>query len=280
MYNAASLQEKWAPLLNCEGLDSIKDNHRRAVTAILLENQERALREERGFLQETPTMSGGTGGFGGGTYGTAAAAGPVAGFDPVLISLIRRSMPQLIAYDICGVQPMTGPTGLIFAMRTNYGTNRSGTEGFFNEPDSRFSGQDDGFDIAASDYTAQASVGIATTAAQTGSNPAVLNDASAGTYNVGQAMPTSNSEALGDAAGNMFNEMNFSIEKVTVAAKSRALKAEYSLELAQDLKAIHGLDAEAELANILSTEILAEINREVVRTIYQIAEPGAQANHA
>ena len=280
MYNAASLQEKWAPLLNCEGLDSIKDNHRRAVTAILLENQERALREERGFLQETPTMSVGTGGFAGGTYGTAAAAGPVAGFDPVLISLIRRSMPQLIAYDICGVQPMTGPTGLIFAMRTNYGTNRSGTEGFFNEPDSRFSGQDDGFDIAASDYTAQASVGIATTAAQTGSNPAVLNDASAGTYNVGQAMPTSNSEALGDAAGNMFNEMNFSIEKVTVAAKSRALKAEYSLELAQDLKAIHGLDAEAELANILSTEILAEINREVVRTIYQIAEPGAQANVA
>ena len=280
MYNAASLQEKWAPLLNCEGLDSIKDTHRRAVTAILLENQERALREERGFLQETPTMSGGTGGFGGGTYGTAAAAGPVAGFDPVLISLIRRSMPQLIAYDICGVQPMTGPTGLIFAMRTNDGTNRSGTEGFFNEPDSRFSGQDDGFDIAASDYTAQASVGIATTAAQTGSNPAVLNDASAGTYNVGQGMPTSNSEALGDAAGNMFNEMNFSIEKVTVAAKSRALKAEYSLELAQDLKAIHGLDAEAELANILSTEILAEINREVVRTIYQIAEPGAQANVA
>ena len=280
MYNAASLQEKWAPLLNCEGLDSIKDNHRRAVTAILLENQERALREERGFLQETPTMSVGTGGFAGGTYGTAAAAGPVAGFDPVLISLIRRSMPQLIAYDICGVQPMTGPTGLIFAMRTNYGTNRSGTEAFFNEPDSRFSGQDAGFDITASDYTAQASVGIATTAAQTGSNPAVLNDASAGTYNVGQAMPTSNSEALGDAAGNMFNEMNFSIEKVTVAAKSRALKAEYSLELAQDLKAIHGLDAEAELANILSTEILAEINREVVRTIYQIAEPGAQANVA
>jgi len=280
MYNAAHLQEKWAPLLNCEGLDSIKDNHRRAVTAILLENQERALREEKGFLSETPTMSGGTGGFGGGTYGTAAAAGPVAGFDPVLISLIRRSMPQLIAYDICGVQPMTGPTGLIFAMRTNYGTNRSGTEAFFNEADSRFSGQDDGFDIAASDYTAAASVGIATTAAQTGSNPAVLNDSSAGTYNNGQGMPTSNSEALGDAAGNLFNEMNFSIEKVTVAAKSRALKAEYSLELAQDLKAIHGLDAEAELANILSTEILAEINREVVRTIYQIAEPGAQANVA
>ena len=281
MYNAEHLQEKWAPLLNCEGLDPIKDAHRRGVTAILLENQERALREDRGFLSEAPTNATGTGGFGGGTYGTAAASGPVAGFDPVLISLIRRSMPQLIAYDICGVQPMTGPTGLIFAMRTRYGTNRTtGTEGFFNEPDSRFSGQDANFDITASDYTAQASVGIATTAAQTGSNPAVLNDASAGTYNVGQAMATADSEALGDTANNAFNEMNFSIEKVTVAAKSRALKANYSLELAQDLKAIHGLDAEAELANILSTEILAEINREVVRTVYQIAEAGAQANTA
>jgi len=281
MYNAEYLQEKWSPLLNCEGLDPIKDSHRRGVTAILLENQERSLREERGFLSEAPTHVAGTGGFGGGTYGTAAASGPVAGFDPVLISLIRRSMPQLIAYDICGVQPMTGPTGLIFAMRTRYGTNRTaGTEAFFNEADSRFSGQDANFDIAASDYTAQASVGIATTAAQTGSNPAVLNDASPGTYNVGQAMATTDAEALGDTANNFFNEMNFSIEKVTVAAKSRALKAEYSLELAQDLKAIHGLDAEAELANILSTEILAEINREVVRTVYQIAEAGAQANTA
>jgi hypothetical protein len=281
MYNAEYLQEKWSPLLNCEGLDPIKDSHRRGVTAILLENQERALREERGFLSEAPTHSAGTGGFGGGTYGTADASGPVAGFDPVLISLIRRSMPQLLAYDICGVQPMTGPTGLIFAMRTRYGTNRtSGTEGFFNEPDSRFSGQDANFDIAASDYTAQASVGIATTAAQTGSNPAVLNDSSPGAYNVGQAMATTDAEALGDTANNFFNEMNFSIEKVTVAAKSRALKAEYSLELAQDLKAVHGLDAEAELANILSTEILAEINREVVRTVYQIAEAGAQANTA
>jgi hypothetical protein len=280
MYNAEYLQEKWSPLLNCEGLDPIKDSHRRGVTAILLENQERALREERGFLSEAPTMAAGTGGFGGGTYGTAAAAGPVAGFDPVLISLIRRSMPQLLAYDICGVQPMTGPTGLIFAMRTRYGTNRtSGTEGFFNEPDSRFSGQDSDGSLLASDYTAQASVGIATTAAQTGSNPGLLNDASPGAYNVGQAMATTDAEALGDS-GQLFNEMNFSIEKVTVAAKSRALKAEYSLELAQDLKAVHGLDAEAELANILSTEILAEINREVVRTVYQIAEAGAQANTA
>ena len=280
MYNAEYLQEKWSPLLNCEGLDPIKDSHRRGVTAILLENQERALREERGFLSEAPTMAAGTGGFGGGTYGTAAATGPVAGFDPVLISLIRRSMPQLLAYDICGVQPMTGPTGLIFAMRTRYGTNRtSGTEGFFNEPDSRFSGQDSDGSLLASDYTAQASVGIATTAAQTGSNPGLLNDASPGAYNVGQAMATTDAEALGDS-GQLFNEMNFSIEKVTVAAKSRALKAEYSLELAQDLKAVHGLDAEAELANILSTEILAEINREVVRTVYQIAEAGAQANTA
>ena len=280
MYNAEYLQEKWSPLLNCEGLDPIKDSHRRGVTAILLENQERALLEERGFLSEAPTMATGTGGFGGGTYGTAAATGPVAGFDPVLISLIRRSMPQLLAYDICGVQPMTGPTGLIFAMRTRYGTNRtSGTEGFFNEPDSRFSGQDSDGSLLASDYTAQASVGIATTAAQTGSNPGLLNDASPGAYNVGQAMATTDAEALGDS-GQLFNEMNFSIEKVTVAAKSRALKAEYSLELAQDLKAVHGLDAEAELANILSTEILAEINREVVRTVYQIAEAGAQANTA
>jgi hypothetical protein len=280
MYNAEYLQEKWSPLLNCEGLDPIKDSHRRGVTAILLENQERALREERGFLSESPTMATGTGGFGGGTYGTADASGPVAGFDPVLISLIRRSMPQLLAYDICGVQPMTGPTGLIFAMRTRYGTNRtSGTEGFFNEPDSRFSGQDSDGSLLASDYTAQASVGIATTAAQTGSNPGLLNDAAPGTYNVGQAMATTDAEALGDS-GQLFNEMNFSIEKVTVAAKSRALKAEYSLELAQDLKAVHGLDAEAELANILSTEILAEINREVVRTVYQIAEAGAQANTA
>ena len=280
MYNAEYLQEKWSPLLNCEGLDPIKDSHRRGVTAILLENQERALREERGFLSEAPTMAAGTGGFGGGTYGTADASGPVAGFDPVLISLIRRSMPQLLAYDICGVQPMTGPTGLIFAMRTRYGTNRTaGTEGFFNEPDSRFSGQDSDGSLLASDYTAQASVGIATTAAQTGSNPGLLNDASPGTYNVGQAMATTDAEALGDS-GQLFNEMNFSIEKVTVTAKSRALKAEYSLELAQDLKAVHGLDAEAELANILSTEILAEINREVVRTVYQIAEAGAQANTA
>jgi hypothetical protein len=283
MYNSQHLQEKWAPLLNCEGLDSIKDSYKKSVTAILLENQEKFLREERGFISEaSPTMSAGTGGFGGGTYGTAAATGPVAGFDPVLISLIRRSMPQLIAYDICGVQPMTGPTGLIFAMRTRY-ANQSGTEAFFNEADTAFSGQNNRLSLNAG--FADANAGIGTTI-QRGSNPSILNDigvvAGIGStdYNVGGGMATGESESLGDATTNAFNEMAFSIEKVTVAAKSRALKAEYSLELAQDLKAIHGLDAEAELANILSTEILAEINREVVRTIYKIAEAGAQTNVA
>jgi hypothetical protein len=283
MYNSTHLQEKWSPLLDCEGLDPIKDSHRRGVTAILLENQERFLREERGILSETsPTMSAGTGGFGGGTYGTAAATGPVAGFDPVLISLIRRSMPQLIAYDICGVQPMTGPTGLIFAMRTRY-ANQSGTEAFFNEADSTFSGQNKQQTLNAGFADANAGIGTTT---QRGTNPAILNDvgvvAGIGStdYNVGGAMSTGESEALGDGNTNSFAEMAFSIEKVTVAAKSRALKAEYSLELAQDLKAIHGLDAEAELANILSTEILAEINREVVRTVYKIAEAGAQTNVA
>ena len=277
MYNSQHLQEKWAPLLNCEGLDTIKDSYKKSVTAILLENQERFLKEERGFLSEaSPTNSAGTGGF----SGTATATGPVAGFDPVLISLIRRSMPQLIAYDICGVQPMTGPTGLIFAMRTKY-NNQSGTEAFFNEADTAFSGQNDGLSLSGGFADPNAGIGTTT---QRGSNPAILNDSPVGvgstSYNVGGGMATGEAEALGDAAGNLFNEMAFSIEKVTVAAKSRALKAEYSLELAQDLKAIHGLDAEAELANILSTEILAEINREVVRTIYKIAEAGAQTNVA
>jgi len=263
MYNSQHLQEKWSPLLNCDGLDTIKDSYRRGVTAILLENQERFLREERGFISEaSPTMSGGTGGFS--NTGTGAVAtGPVAGFDPVLISLIRRSMPQLIAYDICGVQPMTGPTGLIFAMRTRY-TNQSGTESFFNEADTAFSGQNNRSSLSAGFADANAGIGTTT---QRGSNPSILNDiggvAGIGStdYNVGGGMATGESEALGDSGTNAFNEMAFSIEKVTVSAKSRALKAEYSLELAQDLKAIHGLDAEAELANILSTEILAEINR-------------------
>jgi hypothetical protein len=268
--NQEALQEKWAPLLDADGQDPIKDAHRRMVTAVLLENQEQTLKEEREFLSESPTNAAGTGGFGGG----ATATGPVAGFDPVLISLIRRSMPNLVAYDLAGVQPMNGPTGLIFAMRSRYKT-QSGTEALFDEADTAFSGQNEGFDFGGSN------VGMGTTG-QSGSNPAALNPNSGvngSTYSVGQGMTTAQAEDLG-TSGDAFNEMAFSIEKVTVTAKSRALKAEYSLELAQDLKAIHGLNAEAELANILSTEILAEINREVIRTIYKTAESGAQANVA
>jgi len=284
MFQSEHLQEKWAPLLNYEGLDSIKDSHRRAVTAVLLENQEKFLREQNAFsesgsfLTETPTVNTNTGanaGF------SANASSPVAGFDPVLISLIRRSMPNLVAYDLAGVQPMNGPTGLIFAMRSRY-TNQSGAEALYGEADTAFSGQDDGFDLT--DGWSNGNVGLGTTAQQ-GTNPSLLDPTTtssgdATTYNVGQGMRTDAAENLGNGDGNQFNEMAFSIEKVTVTAKSRALKAEYSLELAQDLKAIHGLNAEAELANILSTEILAEINREVIRTIYNVAEPGAQANVA
>jgi FlaG/FlaF family flagellin (archaellin) len=269
MFNAEHLQEKWAPLLDHSGLGEIKDSHRRMVTAVLLENQERTLREEREFLSEGPTNSGNAVGASGAFGGSASS--PVAGFDPVLISLIRRAMPNLVAYDLAGVQPMNGPTGLIFAMRSRY-TTQSGTEAFFNEADTRFSAQN-----AAGTLT---QTGIGTTAAQSGTNPSVLNDSPAGTYNLSGGMATGDSENLGTTSGGQFNEMAFSIEKVTVTAKSRALKAEYSLELAQDLKAIHGLNAEAELANILSTEILAEINREVIRTIYNVAKPGAQANVA
>ena len=267
MFNAEHLQEKWNPILEHNELDPIKDTYRKAVTSVLLENQEKFLKEERGLVTEAaPTNSLGGTGFSGGS----TATGPVAGFDPVLISLIRRSMPKLIAYDICGVQPMTGPTGLIFAMRSTTGTNRdinnSGVETFFNEVNSEHSSENSANGLASN--------------TQTGSNPGLLADG-AGQYTIGgQGMTTAQSEALGDGASNHFNEMGFSIEKVTVTAKSRALKAEYSLELAQDLKAVHGLDAESELANILSTEVLAEINREVVRTVYKIARPGAQNNTA
>ena len=282
MFQSEQLQEKWAPLLDYEGLDSIKDNHRRAVTAVLLENQEKFLREESAFnsginLMEAPTNSAGSNPAG--FSGSATETGPVAGFDPVLISLIRRSMPNLVAYDLAGVQPMSGPTGLIFAMRSRY-TNQSGDETFYNEVDSAFSGQDAGFDLTGGMSDVAAGMG---TTAQSGVNPAVLNpvgSASSTGYTVGQGMQTGDAENLDGTAGNAFNQMAFSIEKVTVTAKSRALKAEYSLELAQDLKAIHGLNAEAELANILSTEILAEINREVIRTIYKVAEQGAVSNTA
>jgi hypothetical protein len=245
------LVAKWGPILEHTNFASIKDDQRRSVTATILENTDRALREDRtavsmsSLLMETPTNN--AGGYGATGFSSSAdAAGPVAGYDPVLISLVRRSMPNLIAYDIAGVQPMTGPTGLIFAMRSKYGNANSATEAFYNEADTDYSG-------------------AGTQAGSTG------NDATA---NTGVGMSTATAEALGSTGG-QFAEMAFSIEKVAVEAKSRALKAEYTTELAQDLKAVHGLDAETELANILSSEILVEINREVVRTIYNSAVTGA-----
>ena len=258
MYLSENLQTKWEGVLDHPDMPKIADPYRKAVTAVILENQLTEMQKEAGILHEagSPTNFAGTGGFGGG----AAAAGPVAGFDPILISLVRRSLPNLIAYDVCGVQPMTGPTGLIFAMRTRY-SGQSGTEAFYNEANTAFSGAN-GAIVASSMSIA----GNTTDYLFTG------NAAPTG------AMTTGSAEALGDgAAGNTFQEMAFSIEKVTVTAQTRALKAEYSMELAQDLKAVHGLDAETELANILSAEILAEINREVIRTIYKVAKPGCQA---
>ena len=217
-----------------------------------MENQERATKEDQAFLNEAAP--------------TNATGASISNWDPILISLVRRAMPNLIAYDIAGVQPMTGPTGLIFAMRSRY-TNQSGSEALFDEADTDFSSRN-----AAGDSTANSG------AAQTGTNPGLLNDDPSTAYTRGQGMATATAEALGDSANNAFAQMAFSIEKSTVTAKSRALKAEYTMELAQDLKAIHGLDAETELANILSSEILAEINREVVRTIYSHAKAGAQVN--
>ena len=278
-FNAEHLQEKWAPILNHEGLGGIQDAHRRMVTAVLLENQERALREEREFLSEAPTQSIGNAVGNAGYVGSASDGGTQAGFDPVLISLIRRAMPNLVAYDLAGVQPMNGPTGLIFAMRSRYST-QNGTEALFDEADTGFSNSGIGTGGLYTPNSEGVNVGLGTTGSPNSSNPSLLSptaQTNAG-YTVGQGMDVTQSEELG--AGQSFNEMAFSIEKVTVTAKSRALKAEYSLELAQDLKAIHGLNAEAELANILSTEILAEINREVIRTIYKVARPGAQANVA
>ena len=258
MYLSEENQAKWDSVINHPDLPAIKDPYRRAVTAVILENQLTEMRKESGILQEagSPTNFAGTGGFGGG----AAAAGPVAGFDPILISLVRRSLPNLIAYDICGVQPMTGPTGLIFAMRTKY-AGQSGTEAFYNEANTNFTGAN----------------GVVTAGSMTISGN-TTDYLFTGNAAPGSAMTTGSAEALGDGAvGNTFQEMAFSIEKVTVTAKTRALKAEYSMELAQDLKAVHGLDAETELANILSSEILAEINREVIRTIYGVAKQGCQA---
>ena len=238
MYLSEDLQKKWGPVLEHEDLPKIKDNYRKAVTAVLLENQEIAMRESAG--QD------------GGMFGNISEAahannmgdGEINYVDPVLISLVRRAMPNLIAYDVCGVQPMNGPTGLIFAMRSRY-TSQEGTEALFDEANTSFTG-------------------IGTHGTQTGAMQATT----------GTGMTTAAAEDV------TFPEMAFNIDKVTVTAKSRALKAEYTMELAQDLKAVHGLDAETELSNILSSEVLAEINREVMRTIYTNAKEGAQHNTA
>ena len=245
MFLTENLQQKWGPVLDHPDLPKIGDSYKKAVTTVILENQEKAMKEERGMLTEAAPVN------------DAAAmpdTGGVAKFDPSLISLVRRAMPNLIAYDICGVQPMTGPTGLIFAMKSRFST-QGGTEALFNEADTDFSGVNP---------------------AHAGANPVESP------YATGAGAATASGEALGDGSVSMgdsghFNQMAFSIEKTSVTAKTRALKAEYTLELAQDLKAVHGLDAETELANILSAEILAEINREVVRTVYVSAKAGAQA---
>lgn len=260
------LTEKWEPVLNSEDVPAIKDRYRKKVTALMMENTEKALKEESGYsnlslLAETPTNSAGTGGY----TSAATAAGPVAGYDPVLISLIRRAMPNLIAYDICGVQPMTGPTGLIFAIRSRY-ANNAGTEAFYNEANTAFGAQN----ASTNGFVSDTTIGLAN------GNIGTTPSGNSATYNFRGGMTTAQLEALGNSANNQFAEMAFSIEKVTVAARGRALKAEYSMELAQDLKAVHGLEAQQELANILQTELLAEINREVVRTIFLTAVTGAQ----
>lgn len=240
----AQLQEKWSPVLDHPEAPTIKEDYRKKVTAILLENTERALSEERQALNETaPTNSNG------GLSAGYAGSGALAGYDPVLISMVRRSAPQLMAFDVCGVQPMTMPTGMVFAMKSRYGNQ--GAEALFNEADTDFSGT--GTHIAAG---------------STNGNPWDMTG-------VGTGMSTDTAEDKGNT-GNLFGEMSFSIEKKTVTAKSRALKAEWSIELQQDLKAVHGMDAEKELANILSTEITSEINREVIRTIYKISKTGAE----
>ena len=256
MFQTEHLQEKWQPVLEHPDLPKISDPYKRAVTTLILENQEKALKEDRGFLGETAPVNS----MGGGQMDT---------WDPILISLVRRAMPNLIAYDVCGVQPMTGPTGLIFAMRSSF-LSQDGAEALVGEAmpgQTGASNQNSAGDIGGGD------VGSSET------NPAVLNDSpSAGTYTSATGMTTAQAEALGDSSDNGFAQMAFSIEKSTVTAVSRALKAEYTMELAQDLKAIHGLDAETELSNILSSEILAEINREVIRSLYVTAVKGAQVN--
>ena len=262
MYLNEQLQKKWQPVLEHPDLAPIKDTHKRSITATILENTEKALRETSALggsqflLSEAMTSS----------IPANQTGDNVDNFDPVLISLVRRSMPNLIAYDICGVQPMTGPTGLIFAMRSKYSnSSNSATEALFNEANTEF----------ATVVSGANTLGLKHTGTLPGNTTQTSNLAQTGVYNFGGAMSTAQAEALGTDSNTAFAQMAFSIEKVTVTAKSRALKAEYSMELAQDLKAIHGLDAETELSNILSAEILAEINREVVRTINVTAKQGA-----
>ncbi len=253
MFQTEHLQEKWQPVLEHPDLPKIEDSYKRAVTTLILENQEAALMEDKQMLSEAAPVN-------------AMSGGQMDTWDPILISLVRRAMPNLIAYDVCGVQPMTGPTGLIFAMRSSF-TSQDGAEALMDESMPDISNQNAAGTIGGGDV------------GSTETNPAVLNDSpSAGTYVSATGMTTAQAEALGDSATNAFAQMAFSIEKSTVTAVSRALKAEYTMELAQDLKAIHGLDAETELANILSSEILAEINREVVRSLYVTAVAGAQVN--
>jgi hypothetical protein len=272
MFLQEEIQKKWAPILEHADLPAIKDAHRRSVTAVVLENTEKALREASAHgqfqtLTETESllpfnkMAGSS---------STAGSGAIDTFDPVLISLVRRAMPNLIAYDIAGTQPMTGPTGLIFAMRSRYANSsntQDGNETFYNEVNTAFSSV-----VSGANTFGQKFVGTFPGDSNTSGLSAV------NTYNTGSGMSTAQAEALGTDSNSAFAQMAFSIEKVTVTAKSRALKAEYTMELAQDLKAIHGLDAETELANILSAEILAEINREVVRTINITAVAGAQDN--
>lgn len=267
-----ALQRKWKPILEHTELPEIKDSYKKAVTTMLLENQEQYLKEAAPTNFSNNLAGAGT-----------EAGGNVARWDPILISLVRRAMPNLIAYDICGVQPMSGPTGLIFAMRSRY-INQIGPEALYQEADIRFGGSGSTGTTANGVYDTGLS-GSTTGMVTTGSNGVDPFESGDGnlfgpttpTNSSGIGRSTADGEALGDGVTNPFPQMAFSIEKTTVEAKTRALKAEYTMELAQDLKAIHGLDAETELANILSSEILAEINREVVRVLYQNAKLGARS---
>jgi len=262
-YLAEELQNKWKAVLEHPDLPVISDAHKRREVATMLENTERELRVASSHNQYMLSEAGPVNAMG--ASSSTASDGTVDIFDPVLISLVRRAMPNLIAYDICGVQSMTGPTGLIFAMRAQYANSTAkGAETFYNEVNTAFSTSVAGNSTFGQAHTAGAGI-------PGQSNTTVM--ANTGYYNTAFGMSTATAEGLGD--GSVFPEMAFSIEKVTVTAKSRALKAEYSMELAQDLKAVHGLDAETELSNILSAEIMAEINREVVRTINITAKVGA-----